>query len=329
MAGHASIERVNALLQGRRFAEAAQILTSEADGGEPAALIELGRWRIAGNIIRRDLAAARDLLRRAAEAGHADAALLHSYFVASGVGGQADWSRALTDLRKLAPVLPQAARQLPLIERMELGADGSPARLEAPRELSASPYAAAFPDLFSAEECAYLRSFGQSRYQPSVVVDPRTGGMVPHPVRRSSGTFFSVFDEDLVVNALNRRIAAASGTAAAQGEPLQLLRYEPGNEYKTHLDALHGEQNQRILTVLVYLTEGYEGGETHFPRTGLSYKGGIGDALLFRNVTGDGRPDPMAEHAGRPVGKGVKIIASRWVRARPFAFPPPQPLLNL
>jgi prolyl 4-hydroxylase len=328
MAGHALIERVNALLQARRFADAAQLLTSAADGGDPAALIELAHWRIAGSIIRRDLQAARDLLRRAGEAGRANAALTHCYFLASGVGGPADWSRALAELRKLAPAMPEAARQLPLLERMELDADGSPTNLEVPRELSAAPYAAAFLNLFTAEECAYLRSFGQSRYQPSVVVDPRTGGMVPHPVRRSSGTFFSIFDEDLVVNALNRRIAAASGTTAGQGEPLQLLRYEPGNEYKTHLDALHGEQNQRILTVLVYLTEGYDGGETHFPRTGLSYKGGIGDALLFRNVTEDGRPDRMAEHAGRPVLKGVKIIASRWVRAQPFAFPPPQPVLD-
>ena len=53
------------------------------------------------------------------------------------------------------------------------------------------------------------------------------------------------------------------------------------------------------------------------------------DALLFRNVTQDGAADPMAQHAGLPVTRGVKLIASRWIRARPFAFPPPSPLLAL
>jgi prolyl 4-hydroxylase len=140
---------------------------------------------------------------------------------------------------------------------------------------------------------------------------------------------FGVHSEDLVVNALNRRIAAATGTSAGQGEPLQLLRYTPGGEYRAHMDALPGEANQRILTALLYLNEDYEGGETAFLRTGLSYKGRLGDALLFRNVTGGGRPDPKSLHAGRPVERGTKLIASRWIRRETFTFPPPRPLLQI
>jgi prolyl 4-hydroxylase len=131
-----------------------------------------------------------------------------------------------------------------------------------------------------------------------------------------------------VVNALNRRIAAFSGTSVAQGEPLQLLCYRPGAEYRAHVDALPSEPNQRILTVLVYLSNDYAGGETHFPRAGLSFRGNPGDALIFSNVTGDGRLDPLAIHAGMPVTSGVKWIASRWIRAQAFQFPPPRPILG-
>jgi len=81
--------------------------------------------------------------------------------------------------------------------------------------------------------------------------------------------------------------------------------------------------------MLVYLNDDYEGGETVFLRTGLRFKGKKGDALLFRNALPDGRADEMAQHAGLPVTVGEKIIASRWIRARPFAFPPPRPLLDL
>jgi prolyl 4-hydroxylase len=320
--------RLQPLIAARRFDDAARLLTTAAASGDAEALVELAQWRIGGSLIRRDLAAARDLLRRAAAKGRSDAALLHAYFLASGTGGADDFASALAELRTLARKSPDAARQVRLIEQMALQPDGAPATLPQPRELSSSPTALAFEGLFSVPECLYLRSRGEPRFQPSVVVDPRTGASIPHPIRMSSGTFFGVFDEDLVVNALNRRIAAASGTAIAQGESLQLLSYGPGNEYRAHMDALPNEPNQRIVTMLVYLTDDYEGGDTCFLKTGLCYKGRVGDALLFRNVTGDGRADPMSEHAGRPVTKGTKVIASRWIRARPFAFPPPPPLLG-
>jgi prolyl 4-hydroxylase len=328
MASNATIDRVGKLVGASRFAEAARLLGTAAEAGDAEALAELARWRIAGAIIPRDLAAARALLRRAAEAGNRDAALLHAYFQASCTGGPDEWPEALDALRALAPQEPRARAQLRLIDAMELAPDGSAARPPETRPLSASPHVVAAPGFMTPAECAYLVGLGEPALQPSVVVDPATGRMIPHPVRVSDGTTFGVYAEDLVVNALNRRIAALSGTSAAQGEALQLLRYRAGGEYRAHMDALPAEANQRILTVLVYLSDGYQGGETRFLRTGLSFKGKVGDALLFRNVTADGRPDPMALHAGLPVTRGTKVIASRWIRQQPFVFPPPKPLLE-
>lgn len=321
-------QRVSVLVDGGQIEEAAAILFGPPAETDAEALFTRGLWRVAGQYVARDLGAARRYFKRAAERGHREAAVLHAYFLACGTGGADDWSSALAELRKIAATLPDAARQIQMIDRMALGPDGNPTALPEPRQLSTSPFALAFEGFMSPAECAYLRSRGEARFQPSMVIDPRSGNLVPHPVRKSSGTVFGVFDEDLVVNALNRRIAAASGTALAQGEPLQLLRYAPGDEYRAHMDALANEPNQRILTMIVYLSDQFEGGDTHFLRTGLSYKGRMGDALLFRNVTPDGHADPMAEHAGRPVTRGVKLIASRWIRARPFVFPPPRPLLE-
>ena len=50
----------------------------------------------------------------------------------------------------------------------------------------------------------------------------------------------------------------------------------------------------------------------------LAFKGDVGDALLFRNATDDGRPDPESLHAGLPVTSGEKLLASRWIRQKPF-----------
>ena len=71
-----------------------------------------------------------------------------------------------------------------------------------------------------------------------------------------------------------------------------------------------------MLTVLVWLNEGYGGGETAFPELGLTIEPGMGDALIFQNVDAGGRPDPRTRHAGLPVTHGEKWLASRWIRAR-------------
>lgn len=329
MAAGGTLAQVQRLLGEQRFAEAAPLLLRAAQSGDPAAEAALAQWRIAGTIVRRDLAEARRLLASAGAKGDRESALLHSYFLAAGVGGPDDWPGALAGLARLAPGEPRAAAQLRLIERMDLGPDGFPKRPPPVRPLSTSPRAAACERFLTAGECAYLRQAGEPALQPSAVVDPKTGAMVPHPVRSSDAATFGVFAEDLVINALNRRIASVSGTKLEQGEPLQLLRYRSGGEYKPHMDALPAEPNQRILTALVYLSDDYEGGETHFPRTGLSYRGAAGDALVFRNVGADGRADPLTLHAGLPVTSGAKYLASRWIRAQRFTYPPPRPLLGL
>jgi prolyl 4-hydroxylase len=322
------LPQVEAFLQAGQAAEAARRLALAAAGGDVPAMAELGRWRVAGDLVRRDLAAARALFRRAADAGDRDAALVHACFVANGTGGAADWSSALGAVRALAAD-PRAAAQLRLVEAMDLDADGSPRTAPATRPLSPSPFAIAAERFATPAECDYLVAALEAQFQPSVVVDPATGRLIPHPIRTSDGATFGVFSEDLAVNAINRRIAALSGTRVEQGETLQLLRYGPGAQYRPHFDALPAEPNQRIATVLVYLTDDYQGGETHFPRTGLAYRGRKGDALLFRNVDAQGRPDPMALHAGLPVTRGVKVIASRWIRGERFSYPPPRPLVDL
>ncbi|HEX9966077.1 MAG TPA: 2OG-Fe(II) oxygenase [Allosphingosinicella sp.] len=329
MAPRDDVSRVKALVGEQRFADAAPLLIRAADGGDVPAQATLAQWRIAGNIVRRDLAEARRLLASAGAKGDFDSALLHAYFLAAGVGGADDWAAAMATLEALAPRDARAADQLRLLAAMTLDPNGLPERPPPVRPLSTAPRAAACEGFMTAAECLYLRKALEPALQPSMVVDPKTGAMVPHPVRSSDAATFGVFAEDLVVNALNRRIAAVSGTRLEQGEPLQLLRYRPGGEYKPHMDALPADPNQRVLTALVYLSDDYEGGETSFPRAGLSYRGGTGDALIFRNASADGGPDPLALHAGLPVTRGTKYLASRWIRAGRFAYPPPRPLLNL
>ena len=72
-------------------------------------------------------------------------------------------------------------------------------------------------------------------------------------------------------------------------------------------------QPSRFATILLYLNEVEEGGETSFPRFLNGEKGQIldvkpevGKAVLFYNVLPDGNYDERSQHQAKPVKKGEK-----------------------
>ena len=304
---------MNVLGEARRLAsagrqgEAIALVQREAEAGDGEALFALANWRLYGMFVPRDPAAVHPLLERAAERGHSEAAGMRIHLLGNGTGIAADPDRALELLRSLDPADPQIA----LLSAMK---EPSP-QVET---LSKDPPVRLLRGLLTDGECSYLMRIAGPALRPSVIIDDVTGRPKPDPVRTSDGMNFGPAQEDLVVAALNRRIAAVTDTAYEAGEPLHILRYSGGQEYKPHLDALPGAANQRAWTALVYLNGGYSGGETAFPELGLTVRGEPGDALVFRNVDQAGRGDPRTRHAGTPVTAGVKWLATRWIRQRAF-----------
>ncbi|HEX8064337.1 MAG TPA: 2OG-Fe(II) oxygenase [Allosphingosinicella sp.] len=288
---------------------------------EPRALFETAAAKLRGEGGVRDLPGALELFRQAAGAGRVDAAVIYCNFLAAGVGGPRRWSEALRLLAALAQVNPRSRREIERIEAMALTGEGDPLGVPEGERLCDAPVIIRFERLFSPEECAWLTASAGPMLEPAVVIDRPTGRQVRDPVRVCDSAGFPWPLENPAIHALNRRLAAASGTAAERGEPLQVLRYRPGGEYRPHFDAIPGFANQRAMTMLVWLNEDYEGGETHFPTPGLKLKGRTGDAILFRNIGADGRQDPASGHAGLPVTAGEKLIASRWIRERKFEMP--------
>ena len=43
-----------------------------------------------------------------------------------------------------------------------------------------------------------------------------------------------------------------------------------------------------------------------------------GAAIAFRNLKADGQPDPDSLHAGLPVERGEKWLATLWIRERRY-----------
>lgn len=309
-------------------APAFEQLTRAIAAGNALAAATLADWRITGDPIRRDLAEARRLYGVAADLGLAEAEPVYIAMLANGAGNSGRlWGEALTRLRQLARRDPLARRQRDLLAAMDIDAEGNPNALPQPEQLCDSPAIAHFPGFLTKEECRYLVSIALPQLQQAVVIDPRSGRAMLDPVRVAQFTSFPFVHEDPVIHAINRRIAAASGTCYEQGEPLQVLSYRPGEEYKLHSDALPPCNNQRSCTFLVWLDIDFTGGETEFPRIPLRFRGSLGDGLLFSNLRPGGEPDPQAWHAGLPVKEGRKLLLSKWIRENPLDLtgPPNRP----
>jgi prolyl 4-hydroxylase len=306
------------LAAANRVPDAVRHLEAAGRSGDAAAWMQLAIWSLVGDRVPRDLPLARVHLRRAVEIGHVDAALMEIALTANGSGGAPDWHRALALLALAAASDPVAAQHLNLVEAMRIDPDGYPEDTKTGTEISATPTVWHFPALLTREECAHIAQNASEILEEAMVADPRTGAPIAHPVRTSSSGVIGPGREDLVVRAINMRLAAITGTHVNQGEPLIVLRYAPGQQYRPHIDALPATKNQRIKTVLIYLNDGYVGGETEFLANGLKVGGSAGDAIVFDNATVDGTPNQESRHAGLPVASGTKWLATRWIRTKPY-----------
>ena len=285
---------------------------------DPGALATLAELSWSGTLVPQDFAEGCTLYRRAGEAGHVACAIYTTNLLAGGYVGPRDWGQAMQRLAREAAFDPVRAEIAAFLARLDLTAEGDPQRPPVGEQLSESPNIQVFRSAFSHAECDYLLRLAKPDYKRARVIDQGTLEERVDPIRTADETHIHWLIENPLVHAFNRRLAAISGTRAEHGEPLQILRYRPGQQYHNHLDYIPGASNQRIVTALLYLNEDYTGGETGFRRVGLKVRGRTGDVLLFRNALPDGTCDKDAEHAGLPVLSGVKHLATRWIRTRPW-----------
>ncbi|HYD38901.1 MAG TPA: 2OG-Fe(II) oxygenase [Allosphingosinicella sp.] len=313
-------------------------LRARAEGGDSEAMLALGaRLLAAGG----DPAEANAWVEAASAAGSADAAALMATLEAMGAARPQNWKRALDCLELAARRGSDRARgQLSLLARTPPAAEGEAdwgelrqridvaALTAAPprRPVSEQPRIRVLEGFATAAECDWVTSIARGRLNPAWVWDPVTGANRPDPSRTNRGLDLGPFQMDVAVQVLRARISAASNLPLPVFEPAQVMHYSVGQQFLPHHDFLNPAQpgdraqiarmGQRIATFLLYLNDDYEGGETEFLKTGFTYRGRKGDALLFANVDGAGAPDPLTKHAGRPPTKGEKWILSQWIRDR-------------
>ena len=188
-----------------------------------------------------------------------------------------------------------------------------------------NPRVIVFSNLLSAEECDEMIALARARLARSETVQTATGSSEVNEARTSQGMFFER-GENPVCARLEARIAALTSWPLENGEGLQILRYDPGAEYKPHYDYFDPAQagtptilkrgGQRVASLVCYLNTPTSGGQTIFPDVQLDVAPIRGNAVFFSYD----RPHPITRtlHGGAPVLEGEKWVATKWLRQGRF-----------
>ncbi|MDG2990706.1 2OG-Fe(II) oxygenase [Candidatus Synechococcus calcipolaris G9] len=178
-----------------------------------------------------------------------------------------------------------------------------------------------FRQLLSPEVCQQIIQVAEwITFDPSSIlmgtVDPevRSGGILPldaqHPVQRSTQQL--LYEK---IQLIQRALYQHYGIKFPQVEGFSILRYRPGESYRRHVDNLLLASRMmelaqgiptRDISIVGYLNDEFEGGETYFDRQDIKIKPATGDVIAFPSYY-------THPHAALPVTQGTKYAFTTWL----------------
>lgn len=304
-------------------------LRAKVAAGDVNAKVMLAHWLLTDRPDAATTNEALQLVKSACDQRSAPAFLLHATLAARGIGRERDINDAYGFVKQAAALGHQYAKdQLVILGRETLNRAPWMKPIEL-RHIAAAPRVFGVREFLPRHVCEWLMLTSAQRLQPATIFMPN-GVKAPDPARTNMSAALNSLEGDLVQQLVSLRIAQATSAPITHHEPINVLRYRQGEEYRPHFDFIRpegeegrsyateiAELGQRAITVLIYLNEGYEGGETIFPRLNLNFRGELGDALLFWNLSVTGELERDSLHAGAPVISGEKWLLSQWIREKP------------
>lgn len=197
------------------------------------------------------------------------------------------------------------------------------------------PYLFIIDDFLTDEECEFIKTVSKDGLQGAGVSfldtekDKYEKSNYKGRTNKSNWIKKEKYPEILKIS---QRIADLMNCDYRYFEDFQVIHYNVSEEYKYHYDAYNKKEKEkykkfcsdrgnRIGTVLVYLNDVEEGGETGFDSidssdSQLLVEARKGRLVLFKNLNPDGSLNMKSRHAGLPVKKGEKWAFNLWLRER-------------
>ena len=175
-------------------------------------------------------------------------------------------------------------------------------------------------NLITPEEADYIMKIASPKFEKSTILSGNNDS-----IRKSETAWLS--KNDSVIKTIYKRFSTYYKFNIDNAEDFQVVKYEPGGFYNEHHDSccddtdhcrdFARQSGQRVLTILIYLNDEFEGGHTSFPNLGLNLKADkYGGIVFYPLELGGNRCHPNSLHKGTPVTSGTKYICNIWVREK-------------
>jgi prolyl 4-hydroxylase len=184
-----------------------------------------------------------------------------------------------------------------------------------------------FPEVIrnfiSEEEATHILEKTRDKFEPSVLY----GNIVMEQIRKSNTVWLS--KQDPVIKKIISRVCDKCNLPFKNAEHLQVVKYDPSGYYRQHHDTVNKDESEsrkffghgghRVVTMLIYLNDDFEGGETAFLNLRKKIKPPKYGGILFYSL--DKKRElchPLSLHEGKTVLSGNKYVANIWLRQNKF-----------
>lgn len=186
-------------------------------------------------------------------------------------------------------------------------------------------------NLLTHDQCDEIinHSIAAGMHESDVLSYGSSTGTEVNDTYRTSKTAWVQDREHPVAAFLAQYSAQISNLPIENQEMLQVAHYEPNGKFNEHFDAcvyddkefcdkMNNYSGQRRCTLLVYLNDDFEGGETEFMNIGLKVKPEKGKAILFWNTDENEKIIEKSKHSANPVRNGHKWICTKWSHVKQY-----------
>ena len=166
--------------------------------------------------------------------------------------------------------------------------------------LKSNPLVVKLSNVLTDDECDTLISMSKDKGMTKVEGNDLFVG-------DSATTVFDVGENDFIKK-LEARFSEIMCVPVERGVGLQTTLYGVDGELKEHLDS------KMKNTLIMYLNDTEEGGETNFSRLNLSIAPKKGTAVYFESIDSKNNVNQWMAHSGKKVVKGEKWIVTKWTK---------------
>jgi prolyl 4-hydroxylase len=181
-------------------------------------------------------------------------------------------------------------------------------------------------NFLSNEECDEIikNANEQKLHLSTVISDTNNIDTYDNNSRKSYTTWLNKHKNDINIDIKISKLATyLTNRPDTHFEDLQVVYYPPGGFFSPHYDATpitsDSKTKYREYTLIIYLNDVEEGGETEFPLINLIITPKKGKAILFRSINENQEIINESLHTGKPVIKGEKWICNKWIHFQPYS----------